>query len=69
MPVEELEQSIKPNGHLPGIPSAEEVAANGVSLGALQAKLFAEGRKVTLYVIDSKKENEQLKAYVTSLEN
>lgn len=38
MPLDELERNIKKNGHLPDIPSAEEVKKNGVSLGEMQAE-------------------------------
>jgi len=68
MPLDELEQSIKKNKHLPGIPSAEEVAANGVNVGEMQAKLLQKVEELTLYVIELKKENEQLKRRVESLE-
>jgi len=68
MPLDELEQSIKKNKHLPGIPSAEEVAANGVNVGEMQVKLLQKVEELTLYVIELKKENEQLKRRVESLE-
>ncbi|MBC8231755.1 hypothetical protein H8E77_19570 [bacterium] len=68
-PISELEQSIKKNKHLPGIPSAKEVAANGVNVGEMQAKLLQKIEELTLYMIDLKKENEMLKKRVSSLEN
>jgi len=68
-PISELEQSIKKNKHLPGIPSAEEVAANGVNVGEMQAKLLQKIEELTLYMIDLKKENEMLKKRVSSLEH
>ena len=53
---------------MPDIPSAEEVAENGVSLGEMQAKLLQKVEEMTLYIIDLKKENEMLKKRVSSLE-
>ncbi|RMG25795.1 MAG: hypothetical protein D6732_22025 [Methanobacteriota archaeon] len=67
-PLEEVEQYIQQNGHLPGIPSAKEVAANGVSLGEMQARLLQKIEELTLYVIELKKENEVLKKRLRTLE-
>ncbi|RMG28783.1 MAG: hypothetical protein D6732_18230 [Methanobacteriota archaeon] len=60
MPLEEVEQYIQQNGHLPDIPSAEEVAANGVSLGEMQARLLQKIEELTLYVIQQQKMMQQL---------
>ncbi len=61
MTLEDLEQYIKDNGHLPDIPSAEDVAQNGVNVGETLSKLLQKIEELTLYVIDLKKENEILK--------
>ena len=61
MPLDELERSIEKNGHLPDIPSAEEVKKNCVSVGEMQAKLLKKVEELTLYMIELKKENEILK--------
>ncbi|MGH7454033.1 MAG: hypothetical protein ACRENG_21960, partial [bacterium] len=66
-PLAEVEQYIKTNKHLPGIPSEREVAENGVSLGEMQAKLLQKIEELTLYVIELKKENELLHKRVSSL--
>jgi hypothetical protein len=68
MPLNELERNIKENGHLPEIPSAEEVKEQGVSLGEMQAKLLQKVEELTLYMIELKKENELLKQQVASLQ-
>jgi hypothetical protein len=60
--LQEVETFIDQNGHLPDIPSAEEVKANGISLGEIDAKLLQKIEELTLYVIELKKENEDLKA-------
>lgn len=67
MPLDELEQSIRQNKHLPDVPSAQEVEASGVALGEMQAKLLQKIEELTLYVINLKKENEALKQRVSSL--
>ena len=68
MPLEELENTIKTAKHLPGIPSAAEVAKNGVSIGEMQSKLLQKVEELTLYMIELKKENEQLKTRIANLE-
>jgi hypothetical protein len=58
----EVENYISSNGHLPEIPSAEEVKANGVSLVEMQVKLLQKVEELTLYSIKQQKEIEELKA-------
>ena len=55
----EVETSIKKEGHLPGIPSAAEVKANGLDLGEMNAKLLKKIEELTLYIIEIKKESER----------
>ena len=68
MPLKDLEAYIVSFGHLPEVPSAEEVVANGVSLGASQALLLKKIEELTLYMIDVQKENEALKERVRKME-
>jgi hypothetical protein len=58
---------IKANGHLPGIPSAAEVEKNGVDLGTNQARLLEKIEQLTLYVMDLKKENEEIRTQLKKL--
>lgn len=55
--LKETEQHIKDKGHLPGIPSAEEVKANGVDLGEMNVKLLQKIEELTLHLIESEKRN------------
>ncbi|TCC97694.1 hypothetical protein [Pedobacter hiemivivus] len=55
--LQETEKHIKEKGHLPGIPSAEEVNTNGIDLGEMNAKLLKKIEELTLYLIEMKKEN------------
>lgn len=57
----ETENHIKEKGRLPGIPSATEVKNNGIDLGEMNAKLLQKIEELTLYLIEIKKENEELK--------
>lgn len=54
----ELESFIRSNRHLPEIPTAEQMIAEGVKVGALQMKLLQKIEELTLYVIQLKKENQ-----------
>ncbi len=54
-PLSEIEQHVKMHKHLPGIPSAAEVAEKGLGLGEMQAKLLAKIEELTLHVIAQEK--------------
>jgi hypothetical protein len=54
--LEATEKHIKEKGHLPGIPSAAEVKADGVEVGDMNAKLLKKIEELTLYLIEQKKE-------------
>jgi hypothetical protein len=60
-PLEELENQITEQGHLPGIPSSSQVADEGILLGDMQRALLEKVEELTLYVIELKKEIEELK--------
>jgi len=52
-PIEEVEAYINLNKHLPDVPSAKEVEANGINLGKMDATLLQKIEELTLYVINS----------------
>lgn len=54
--LEETEAFIKENGHLPDVPSAAEIAKNGVPVGEMQAILLKKIEELTLEVIELKKQ-------------
>ncbi|SFT96725.1 hypothetical protein SAMN04489724_3034 [Algoriphagus locisalis] len=62
MPLSELEAFVKMNKHLPQIEKASDMEAEGVELGALNSKLLQKIEELTLYVIELKKEIEQIKS-------
>jgi hypothetical protein len=51
MSLPQVEQFVKANNHLPQMPSAEEVAKNGLSMGEMQNKLLQKVEELTLYAI------------------
>ena len=55
--LQETEKHIKDKGHLPGIPSAAEVKANGIDLGEMNAKLLQKIEELTLQLINESKSN------------
>lgn len=57
----EVEAFIKKNKHLPEVPSAKEVTANGLDLGVNQAVLLKKIEELTLYVINQQKQIEEMK--------
>lgn len=60
-PLNEVETFIKTNKHLPDVPSAKEVEAKGLDLGDMDAVLLKKVEELTLYMIEMKKEIDNLK--------
>ncbi len=52
----EVAEFIKINSHLPGIPSAKEIEANGLELGESQAALLKKIEELTLYAIQQEEQ-------------
>lgn len=61
MPLAEVEDFISKNGHLPNVPSAEEVVESGIDVAKMDAKLLEKIEELTLYIIELKKEINELK--------
>jgi hypothetical protein len=55
MPIRELEKHIEMYHHLPGIPSAAEVEANGIMVGEMQHQMMEKIEELTLYIIAQEK--------------
>lgn len=66
-PLEEVEQFINENGHLPNVPSAETIEEKGLELGNMMKIQQEKIEELTLYLIEQKKENDQLKKDVEEL--
>jgi hypothetical protein len=56
----EVDKFIQINKHLPNVPSAEEVAKEGIDMAKMDAKLLEKIEELTLYVIQLNKKIEQL---------
>jgi hypothetical protein len=55
--LQEVEDYIKENKHLPEIPSAQEIEKNGLMLAEMNMNLLKKIEELTLYIIEMKKEN------------
>jgi hypothetical protein len=66
-PLAMLENYIDEQGHLPNIPTAADVAENGINVGELQVAQMEKIEELTLYLIDLSKQVEALKTEVESL--
>jgi hypothetical protein len=54
----ELENFISENKHLPEIPNQSEVTKSGINLGEMNAKLLQKVEELTLYLIEQNKQNQ-----------
>nr|WP_299067255.1 fibronectin type III domain-containing protein [uncultured Allomuricauda sp.] len=58
--LEEIEKHIQEKGHLPNMPSAKEVEANGLEVGEMNRLLLEKIEEQMLYIIELKKENDKM---------
>jgi hypothetical protein len=61
LPLKELEAYINQNKHLPEVPSAKEMEADGLNLREMNLLLLKKVEELTLHLIEVKKEVGQLK--------
>jgi hypothetical protein len=58
--IAEVDAFVKENKHLPGVPSAMEVAEKGIDMAEMDAKLLEKIEELTLYIIEQNKRIDQL---------
>ena len=58
--LEEIDSYIKVNKHLPDLPSAKDVEANGVNLGDMNKILLQKIEELTLYILNQEKRISEL---------
>ncbi len=68
-PLSDVSRRIKADGHLPGIPSAKEIAEHGAPVGEIQAKLLAKIEELTLHAIEQEKQLDEQKLRIERLES
>jgi hypothetical protein len=69
LPLSEVEQFINQNHHLPKIPSAAQVEANGVNIGEMNALLLLKVEELTLYLLQQEKKMLDLQEQINELKN
>ncbi|MFH2028018.1 MAG: hypothetical protein ABIJ08_02690, partial [Nanoarchaeota archaeon] len=67
--IKEVEQFIVLNHHLPNVPSLSDVKKDGINLGKMSTILLQKIEELTLYVIELKNENEEIKTKLNSQTN
>jgi hypothetical protein len=60
LPLPELESYINQNKHLPEVPSAKEMEANGLNLKEMNLILLKKVEELTLHLIEMKKQNDRI---------
>lgn len=65
--LDDVEAFVKENKHLPEVPSAKEFKDKGYNVGQMDDLLLRKVEELTLYMIDLKKENQELKKTVNEL--
>jgi hypothetical protein len=64
MPLMELKEYIKQEKHLPGIPDAAQVSADGMDVGLTQKLMMQKIEELTLYIISLQEQIEVLRAVI-----
>ncbi len=67
-PLAEVESYIKAHAHLPEVPSAAQVAKEGINLGEMDATLLKKIEELTLYLIEQNKKLEAQNQKIEALE-
>ncbi|MCR9154386.1 MAG: hypothetical protein NXI09_09770 [Bacteroidetes bacterium] len=67
--LQETKEYITENKHLPEIPSAREMEANGIDLGAMNMRLLKKIEELTLYQIELLERLEKAEEKIQQLEN
>ncbi|MGB3468683.1 MAG: hypothetical protein WBA74_25585 [Cyclobacteriaceae bacterium] len=67
MSLEEVKAFIEKEGHLPNVPSAAEVAENGLAVGEMNVKLMEKVEELTLYTIELQEKMKAQQAMIDTL--
>lgn len=65
----EVENYVNEHKHLPGVPSAAEMEAEGISVSKMSNILLEKVEELTLHMIQLQKENAQLKQEMENMKN
>jgi hypothetical protein len=67
MPLDSLENYLNANGHLPGVPTEQEVKANGSNLAQTDVVLLSKIEELTLYLLQLQKQNAIMQKEIAEL--
>ena len=68
MPLDELGKFVKENRHLPNVPSADQIAAEGkLNISEFQYRLLEKIEELTLYTVQQQQNIEELRAQIEEL--
>ena len=67
--LQEVEQYIKANQHLPGVPSAKKVVVDGIDIAKMDASLLEKIEELTLYTIQLEKVNLKQQEEIQEIKN
>ncbi|MEM7049949.1 MAG: hypothetical protein AAF604_09820 [Acidobacteriota bacterium] len=71
-PLAEVEAFVRRHRHLPGVPSAQDISAQGLDMTTMQLKLLEKVEELTLYAIQQQhlleRQQEQIRQLTTRLE-
>lgn len=68
MPLWEVEKFIQREGHLPKVPPAAQIEAEGLELGVMNKLLMEKVEELTLYLIEQEKRLQELQRQVEELD-
>ena len=68
MPLDQLQEYISANSHLPGIASANDVAANGLNMTEMQVNLLKKVEELTLYTLHQQELIRELQTQIQALQ-
>ena len=68
MSLDSVKAYTEANFHLPEVPSEADIKENGLAIGEMQAVMLKKIEELTLYLIDIKEENDELRDRVKVLE-
>lgn len=66
--LDQVKNYISINGHLPNIPSAEEISKNGINLAEMDTKLMEKIEELTLYILQQEERMKALEQKIEGLE-
>lgn len=68
MPLVDLRTFIEVNCHLPGVPTAEEAAKEGIKVAEMNKVLLKKIEELTLYILQTNRELDKMKLQMSELE-